>query len=545
MSLEDLIYKFALFNASQYGGKVNPGSVMGKLISEIPEVKNKPKKTMEIIQRIKKEVESIPLYKQKSIIKKKYSSLLEKKEKKSQTLPEIKNTKNLKMRFAPNPNGPLSLGHSRTLLLNWFYIQKYKGELILRFDDTDPKNKVPQKEAYRWIQEDITWLEIEPKVIVKAAQRLDIYYDYAKKLIKMGKAYVCDCNTQNWRELIRKKKGCKCRDLTPSVQIDRWNKMFSQYKEGDAILRIKTDLTHKNPAVRDWPAFRIVDNPIHPYKEAKVWPLYNFASAIDDHEFKITHIIRGIDLNVAEARQKYIYNYFKWKYPKSLLNGKLKVRGIKSTSQAKKMIESGELEGWSDPRLATLMAFRRRGVTKKAIYEFIKSLGLKKSDIDVSIENLASINRKILDENVDRYHFVLNPYKLNLKLRQKTVELKYHPDRDKTRSINLDGPIYISEDDYKKYKGKNIRLKDLISLKLDREPKILENIDHKNLQKIQWVVNPINIDVVMPDGNIISGFGESDIKKLKKGDIIQLVRFGFAKLDKIKDDKIIFYYAHN
>src|SRR3989338_6910506 len=134
-------------------------------------------------------------------------------------------------------------------------------------------------------------------------------------------------------------------------------------KEGEAVARVKTDLKNKNPAVRDWPAFRIVDKSKHPFDtKTRVWPLLNFASAIDDYEFGITHIIRGIDLGVSDDRQKYLYDYFKWKYPETIYTGKLYVKGVKSTSETKKLIKEGKLEGWDDIRIGTLMALRRRGI---------------------------------------------------------------------------------------------------------------------------------------------------------------------------------------
>jgi len=190
-NIDELIYKFALFNASQHGGKPNFGSVMGKIISEVPEVKNRTKEIMPKIKKCAKEVESLSVDEQKKIIEEKYPELLEKRKQDVRTLPKLTNTDNLVMRFAPNPNGPLSLGHARTLLLNWFYVKEYRGKLILRFDDTDPKNKIPMKEAYEWIIEDINWLSVDIEKIIKAGERLHAYYNYAKKLIEMEREGFC------------------------------------------------------------------------------------------------------------------------------------------------------------------------------------------------------------------------------------------------------------------------------------------------------------------------------------------------------------------
>ena len=115
--------------------------------------------------------------------------------------------------------------------------------------------------------------------------------------------------------------------------------MFHKYKEGEAVLRIKTDINHPNPAIRDWIAFRIVNKPKHPYSKNKVWPLLNFASAIDDHDLKVTHILRGIDLKSSVERQNYIYEYFEWKYPETIYTGKLFFKDIKSKSEIKELMD--------------------------------------------------------------------------------------------------------------------------------------------------------------------------------------------------------------
>ena len=138
--------------------------------------------------------------------------------------------------------------------------------------------------------------------------------------------------------------------------------MFNKYKEGEAVYRVKTDLENPDPAVRDWPGFRIIQKSKHPLdKKSRVWPLLNFASAIDDKEFNITHIVRGIDLRISDDRQGYIYKYFGWKYPTTIYQGKLILKGTKSKTEIKEKLAAGELDGWDDPRLSTVMAFRKRG----------------------------------------------------------------------------------------------------------------------------------------------------------------------------------------
>jgi len=166
---------------------------------------------------------------------------------------------------------------------------------------------------------------------VRQSSRLRTYYLYAEKLIEINGAYVCTCETEVWKKLVWKQNACPCRVLPVKETMKRWKKMFKGYKEGEAVYRVKTDLNNKNPALRDWAGFRRIEESKHPFSKEKVWPLLNFASAIDDHGFSVTHILRGIDLSISDDRQKYLYDYFGWTYPKTIYCGKFLVSGVKST----------------------------------------------------------------------------------------------------------------------------------------------------------------------------------------------------------------------
>ena len=179
--------------------------------------------------------------------------------------------------------------------------------------------------------------------------------------------------------------------------------MFSDYKEGEVVMRIKTNLLHRNPAVRDWPAFRIIDKGKHPFKKARVWPLLNFASAIDDYEFKITHIVRGIDLRISDERQGYIYKYFGWKYPETIYTGRLFFQGLKSTSEIKKLIKEGKLTGWNDLSLGTIRTLRRRGFKAEAIKRKINVGTALTLAIENWLSSLKKTKKSLLDWKPTNY----------------------------------------------------------------------------------------------------------------------------------------------
>ena len=271
--MDDLILRYTLENALKYNGKANTGAVIGKILQEKPELKSNIQELSKRIQDIVKKVNSMSIEEQNKELNKLGQIKHKKHKEEKREIPRLKNVKGkVVMRFAPNPNGALSLGHCRQALWNWFFVQKYKGIYICRMDDTDPRTKVPIKEAYSWIKNDLKWLGVKINKTVIQSKRLSIYYKYAEKLLKQGNAYICNCNVEEFRRLLEKSIECPCRNLAVQNQLERWKFMFRKYKEGHAVLRIKTNIMHVNPAVRDWPAFRIVEKSLHPLnKKDRVW----------------------------------------------------------------------------------------------------------------------------------------------------------------------------------------------------------------------------------------------------------------------------------
>lgn len=202
MNVKEIILKYALQNAVRYGS-ADFKAVTGRVFSEA-DVRDK-KALLDKIRQVVEEVNGMKQGERISKLMEIDPKLLEDKPKEERKeLPELENVKGrVVMRFAPNPSGAISLGRSRQAILNWLYCQKYNGNFILRFDDSDPKIKVPEKEAYKWIEEDLKWLGINPWKIVIQSSRLEIYYKYAWELFKMGKMYICKCDPEK-EEIITK-----------------------------------------------------------------------------------------------------------------------------------------------------------------------------------------------------------------------------------------------------------------------------------------------------------------------------------------------------
>lgn len=539
--MRELIRKYALQNAVFFNGKATPGAVIGKVFAEKPELKSRAKEVGRLAAEVVCEVNKLSLQKQKAELEAIDASLLVKDVKdETKELPELHGvTGKVVMRFAPNPNGPLHIGHSRQALLNDEYVKKYGGTYILRFDDTDPKtpNKRPMTEAYEMIQKDLEWLGVQVNRIEYASSRVPVYIAHFEKLVKMGKGYVCTCDPEIWRWLRREGKACPCREQGPKL----WEKMRDGgFAEGEAVARVKTDLAHPDPAARDWAALRIIDSPDHPRvgNKFKLWPMLDFASAIDDHDFGITHIIRGKDLNISEVRQRFLYDYFNWTYPVAETTGKLFVEGaVTSKSKIKEGIASGKYSGWDDPQLVTLQALRRRGFPPETIREFVVEMGLKPVNATLDMGALEVMVKRAVDGDAKRMFFVPGPEEICVKgAPDLEVEISFYPKDDHlgSRKFSTNGRFFIPGQDAKPGRA---RLKDLYNIiiteKVTFDGDQLSEEDRRSLRKIQWVPVDSSRDarLLLTDGSVMDGKIESSVTEIAEDEIVQLERVGFARLE--------------
>lgn len=401
--MREIILKHALKNAVEHGGKAKAAAVMNKVLGEKKVAAEDIAGLKRQINGIVQEVNKMKIELQRSELLRIWPAALEKKKPEKKEMPELPNATAGKVvvRIAPNTNGPMHIGHSRGIVINNYYAKKYNGKFILKIDDTDPETKAPMLEAYEWHVRDTEWLTGRKPEIVIASERLEKYYEHAKRLIELGGAYACSCSAEESHKNRAVGKACKHREQPVEKNLEEWKKMLAgKYKRGEMVLKVETDLSHPNPAIRDWVAFRIsfVEHP-RAGKKYCVWPLMDFANAIDDHLLGMTHVIRGKELRMSTERQGYIYKKFGWKYPETLYWGRVKIhRGgqvIKiSKSGFKKGIEEGKYRGWDDPRLPTLMGLQAAGFLPEAIEAFWLQIGLSERDISASFEILEKINER-------------------------------------------------------------------------------------------------------------------------------------------------------
>ena len=552
--LEEIIYKHALLNAAKHKGNANPGAVMGSIMSNEPELRSKAKEIGPMSGKIVAKVNALSPEEQKAEMEKLGVEVQEKKPKAKETgLQELPGThENIVLRFAPNPSGPLHIGHSRAAVPNAEYVKRHNGKLILRIEDTDPKRVY--EPAYEMIPEDLEWLGIKADEVIYQSDRFEIYYGLARQLIEKGAAYMCTCDGATFKELKDNCKPCPCRDNSVEENLELWEK-FDTMDAGEAVLRVKTDIAHKNPAIRDWVAMRLVDEE-HPRLGTKyrIYPMMNFSVAVDDHLMGLTHVLRGKDHLANTEKQKYLYDHMGWDVPEYIHYGRLKMEDIAlSTSKAMAGIEDGTYSGWDDPRLGTLRAIARRGIDPRTIYNLITEIGVKMADSAISWKKIYGLNRNFLEPVANRYFFCENPVEITVEgYEGGSVDIERplhadHMDRG-NRILPFDGKAYLAESDIN---DGLFRLMDAVNVNINGSEITYHSTSFEEAREIkariiQWVpVNDnVNVKIVMDDASTKTGLGEGALRDLEVGDIVQFERVGFARLDEIADDELIFYFAH-
>jgi glutamyl-tRNA synthetase len=345
--------------------------------------------------------------------------------------------------------------------------------------------------------------------------------------------------------------------MTVEENLELWEKMPT-LAEGEAVLRVKTDLSHKNPAIRDWVAMRIVEYP-HPLlgEEYRVYPMMNFSVAVDDHLLGVTHVLRGKDHLANTEKQGYLYRHLGWEEPHYTHYGRLKMEDVAlSTSKAKKGIEEGEYTGWDDPRLGTIRAIARRGIQAESIRELMREIGVKNADTTVSWKKIYGLNRNHLEE-VNRYFLVTPAQKIrieNLPEEAKVVvERPLHPDYPERgmRKLKFEERLYISATDLPTGPERVLRLMDAVNITIrdgqaQYHSTTLEEARNARAPAIQWVPmrEKKQVELLMPDGTLQTGYAEADTYQQEVGDVVQFERVGFARLDEKYLGKMTFYFAH-
>ena len=565
--LKILIRKHALANAIKFNGKTNPGAVISRVIGENPELKKNMNSIKFEVDEIVSEINEIPAIDQLKELKEKFPQMLEKKEKEKKDelkeLDKVDLKKGVIMRFAPSPSGPMHIGHAVIGGITSLYVKKYGGKFILRIEDTNSDNIDPN--AYDLLPKDGEWIFGNVTEVWIQSDRMQHYYDYAKKFLELGVCYVCTCSQESFKKLIDNKEECPCRNLSVEENMKRWKRMFDKengFKEGEAVLRFKSDITHKNPAMRDFPLARINDS-VHPRQGHKyrVWPLMNLSVFVDDVEAGMTHIIRAKEHASNAQRQELMYRALGiTDLPETYFLGRYNFDGLElSCSKTKARIKTGEFWGWDDIRIPFLQALKRKGYQPEAFRKYTKHNGLSPVDKTIPAEEFFKIinafNKDIIDKRSRRLFFLHDYEKIIIEgSPHQNLRLKSHPDDESFgyRDLEVEADFLLQKSDLKELKdGELYRLMDCLNFRKNNGVFTFDSLDYdkfkgvgKKIMHFLPAYGNIDVEILMDDATTIKGVAEHSIKDLKIGDIVQFERFGFARLDSIdnKDGKKVFKF---
>jgi glutamyl-tRNA synthetase len=555
--------KHALLNAVKHGGDADVGAVIGPLMGENPDFQQHGDEVPGVVAPVVEQVNELdPEGRQKrleAVAPDLLADLESEDEEDEHPLPDLPNAEEgeVRMRLAPNPNGPWHLGSARMPAVIGTYKNRYDGWMLCRFDDTDPETKRPDLAAYDAIIDAIEYLGFEPDEVVRASDRMETYYEYARELIEVGGAYTCSCPAAEFSELKNSGEPCPHRDKDTETTREEFDAMVAgEYSEGEMVLRVRTDIDHKNPALRDWVAFRVVDTP-HPREEAseyRCWPLLDFQSGIDDHLFGITHIIRGIDLQDSAKRQRFLYDYFGWEYPEVVHWGHIQLDAYDvkmSTSTIKRLVEAGDLDGWDDPRAPTVASLRRRGIRGDAITAAMISLGTSTSNVDLAMSSIYAANRERIDDKADRVFFVREGVERPVINGPEVGEPPVHPNHDERgiREIPVEGGVLVEPDDVPP-NGKRVWLKGYGCVRHTRDAfefvgTDIEVVREEGVPVVHWVPaednRPLRLRTMEGD---VEGHAEPAIADRESDEMVQFERVGFARIDGQEAGRTVAYFAH-
>ncbi len=364
-------------------------------------------------------------------------------------------------RFPPEPNGYLHIGHAKAILLNYGLAKKYNGKFNMRFDDTNPTKE--KEEFVESIKADIKWLgaDWEDRLFF-ASDYFEQMYEAAVKLIKKGKAYVCDLSPEEIREyrgtLTEPGKNSPYRDRSVEENLELFENMKNGiYADGEKVLRAKIDMASPNINMRDPIIYRVAHMTHHRTLDKWcIYPMYDFAHPIEDAIEGITHSICTLEFEDHRPLYDWVVRELEYeKPPKQIEFSKLYLTNVVTGKRyIKKLVEDGIVDGWDDPRLVSIAALRRRGFTPESIKMFVDLVGVSKSQSSVDYAMLEYCIREDLKMKKQRVMAVLDPIKLVIN-NYPEGQVEYfdvinNPENEEmgTRKVPFSRELYIDREDF-------------------------------------------------------------------------------------------------
>jgi len=427
----------------------------------------------------------------------------------------------VKTRFPPEPNGYLHIGHAKAICLNFGLASEFGGTTNLRFDDTNPEKE--DEHFMTAMRRDIEWLGFRWEEEHNASDYFEALHDFAVKLIKDGKAYVCSLSAEEIRlyrgTLTEPGKDSPYRSRSVEENLDLFARMRAgEFEDGAHVLRLKIDMASGNMNLRDPSIYRIRHVAHHQTGEAWcIYPLYDYTHCISDALERITHSL--CDTGFEDHRPLYDWVLDQLDVPgnpQQIEFSRLNLQyTVTSKRKLKQLIDEKFVRGWDDPRMPTLAGMRRRGYTPFALRDFCRRIGITKSDNNVELALLESCIREDLEASAPRAMAVINPLKVTLvnfeKEQSEILQLPNHPkDPDMgSREVPLTRSLYIDQSDFrleanKKYKrlvlGQEVRLRGAYVI---RAVDVLKD-DDGNIEEVLCEYDPDTLGV-NPEGRKVRG----------------------------------------
>ncbi len=426
-------------------------------------------------------------------------------------------------RFPPEPNGYLHIGHAKSILLNYGLAQKYHGKFNMRFDDTNPtKEKVEFVES---IKKDIEWLGADwEDRLYFASDYFGQMYEAAVKLIKKGKAFVCDLSAEEIREyrgtLTEPGKESPYRNRSVEENLDLFERMKNgEFEDGSKVLRAKIDMASPNINMRDPVIYRVAHMNHHRTGDKWcIYPMYDFAHPIEDAIEGVTHSICTLEFEDHRPLYDWVVTELEYTHPpKQIEFAKLYLTNVVTGKRyIKKLVEDGIVDGWDDPRLVSIAALRRRGFTPESIKKFVELCGVSKANSSVDYAMLEYCIREDLKMKRPRVMAVLNPLKLVIdNYPEDQIEYLEAPNNMEnpelgSRSVPFGKELYIEQEDFmevpvKKYKrlypGNEVRLMNAYFVTCTD----VEKDENGNVTVVHCTYDPASKGGNSPDGRKVKG----------------------------------------
>ncbi len=552
------ILKHALHNAALHNGKANQGSVIGKVVAEHPEAKQDMKALAMQTAQVIREISILTPEQQLEKLKEIAPELLEKKEKEEKDIFAflgIKLGEKIVTCFPPEPSKYPHIGHAKAILLNYNLAKKHNGTFILRFEDTNPT--LAEKQFYGIHKECYAWLGITWDKAIIVSEHMDLFYKNAEKLLEKNNAYMCTCKQETIKDKRFKREECACRANTVEKNKEFY-KSFFHAKEEEMILRLKGDMQSDNTVMRDPTLMRVIDHP-HCLTGTKyrVWPTYDFENAVMDGFQGTTHRLRTKEFELRNEVQRLIQRMLDYPQAEIYEFGRFNMEGVESSGRIiREKVNSGEMIGWDDPSLTTLVALKRRGFTPEGIKEFLLATGITKNETTMTWEDLYAHNKKVIDKSANRYFFVKDPKRITIRgAPEVKIELNLYP-HDPSRGkrvLHAQEEFFITGEDYASLeKGKLYRFMDCANFIMGESGGEYHSHDYeefkakgaKIMHYLPESLDNVRIEVLMPDKTVERGLGEPSVKGLQVNSVIQFERFGFVRLDAIEGDTYKFWFTH-